>query len=185
MRYQQCTQGGGVSIQIGVVAMADKKLSKGITKRPDGRYMGRFQMFGERYTVYGRTVKEVAALMEETRYEVKHGIYCKPNEATVKSWFDTWIKEYKENTVKESTIQRYLHSFKLYVAPKLGKCRVCDVQPQMIQKLINDMHKKGYSKSQIKIVYAVIKGMFDQAILKEGRQEQPYGIRQSEMIFKK
>ena len=55
----------------------------------------------------------------------------------------------------------------------------------MIQKLINDMHKKGYSKSQIKIVYAVIKGMFDQAILKEGRKEQPYGIRQSEMIFKK
>ena len=59
------------------------------------------------------------------------------------------------------------------------------MQPQMIQKLINDMHKKGYSKSQIKIVYAVIKGMFDQAILKEGRKEQPYGIRQSEMIFKK
>lgn len=144
--------------------MADKKLPKGITKRPDGRYMGRFQMFGERYTVYGKTVKEVTALMEETRYEVKHGIYCKPNEATVKSWFDIWIKEYKENTVKESTIQRYLHSFKLYVAPKLGKCKVCDVQPQMIQKLINDMHKKGYSKSQIKIVYAVIKGMFDQAI---------------------
>ena len=55
--------------------MADKKLSKGITKRPDGRYMGRFQMFGERYTVYGRTVKEGAALMAETRYEMKHGIY--------------------------------------------------------------------------------------------------------------
>lgn len=145
--------------------MAAKKLPKGIVYREkDDLYMGRFQMFGERYTVYGKTVKEVAELMEETRYEVKHGIYCKPNEVTVNSWFNTWITEYKENTVKRSTIQRYTHSFKLYISPKIGKCKVCDIRPQMIQKLINDMHKKGYSKSQIKIVYAIIKGMFDQAI---------------------
>lgn len=145
--------------------MADKKLPKGVTYRKnDGLYMGRFQLCGERYTVYGKTVKEVIDNMEETKYEVKHGIYCKPNAATVDSWFRTWVDEYKENTVKQSTVQRYLRSYNLYIKPKIGKCKLCDIQPQMIQRLINDMYKADYSQSQIKIVYAVIKGMFDQAL---------------------
>ncbi len=144
--------------------MAGKKLPKGITKHANGHYQGSFQLNGKRYFVYGVTIKEAAEKLDNLKYEVTHGLYCEPNNMTVESWFAEWKKTYKEDSVKKSTIDRYTRSFELYIEPKLGKYKIEDVQPQMIQRLINDMHKEGYSESQIKIVYAILKGMFTQAL---------------------
>lgn len=33
--------------------------------------------------------------MDNMKYELKHGMFCKPKELTVASWFDTWIDQYK------------------------------------------------------------------------------------------
>ena len=89
------------------------------------------------------------------KYELKHGIFCKPKEITVSSWFDTWIEQYKEGTCKASTIQTYKQSFDNYIKPILGKKKITDIQPQMMQKLINDLHKKDFSKSRINIIYVI------------------------------
>ena len=75
----------------------DNKLPEGITLRSDGRYMARFVVDGERYTLYDRNVKKLAKKMQEKRYELEHGCYCKETNITVEAWFETWIKEYKEN----------------------------------------------------------------------------------------
>ena len=55
----------------------DNKLPEGITLRSDGRYMARFVVDGERYTLYDRNVKKLAKKMQEKRYELEHGFYCK------------------------------------------------------------------------------------------------------------
>lgn len=143
--------------------MAEKKLPKGVTLRKDGRYMARFQYDGERYTLYDKSPKELINKMENMKYELKHGIFCKPKEITVSSWFDTWIEQYKEGTCKASTIQTYKQSFDNYIKPILGKKKITDVQAQMMQKLINDLHKKDFSKSRINIIYVILCGMFEQA----------------------
>lgn len=143
--------------------MAEKRLPKGITLRKDGRYMARFQYDGERYTLYDKSPKELINKMENMKYELKHGIFCRPKEITVSSWFNTWIEQYKGGTCKASTIQTYKQSFDNYIKPILGKKKVTDVQPQMMQKLINDLHKKEFSKSRINIIYVILCGMFEQA----------------------
>lgn len=143
--------------------MAEKRLPKGIILRKDGRYMARFQYEGERYTLYDKNLKELLNKMDNMKYELKHGVYCKPKELTVTAWFDTWIEQYKSGTCKTSTIQTYRQSFEQYIKPILGKKKVTDIQPQMMQKIINDLYKKGFSKSRINIVYVVLCGMFEQA----------------------
>lgn len=143
--------------------MAEKKLPKGITLRKDGRYMARVQYCGERYTLYGNNLKELKEKIKNVEYEVKHGTFCKSKDITVKSWFETWIDQYKAGVCKASTIQTYRQTFKDYIDPVLGKRRVTDIQPQMMQKIINDMHKNGFSKSRINFVYVIFCGMFEQA----------------------
>lgn len=143
--------------------MADKKLPKGITLRADGRYMARFQYEGERYTLYGKNPKELLENMDNMKYELKHGLFCKPKEITVSDWFETWIDQYKTGTCKASTIQTYRQSFEHYIKPIIGKKKVTDIQPQMMQRIINDLHKREFSKSRINLVYVVLCGMFEQA----------------------
>lgn len=140
-----------------------KTLPKGITLRSDGRYMARFQYDGERYTIYGINAKELLEKMDNMKYELKHGIFCEPKEITVSSWFETWLDQYKNNTSKASTIQTYRQSYTKYINPILGKRKVTDIQPQTLQKIINDLYKKGFSKSRVNFVFVILSGMFSQA----------------------
>lgn len=145
---------------------ADKNgraLPKGITLRKDGRYMGRFTYQGEGYTVYGKSAKEVKQKLCDLQYEVEHGVYEKETEITVRRWFETWIHEYKENTVKRGTIRAYQNSYSNYIDDVLGKKKLKDIRPEHIQKVYNDMRRDGYHTNTIEIVSIVLGGMYKQA----------------------
>lgn len=60
---------------------------------------------GERYTFYGKNVKALTKKMQDKRYELEHGFYCKETNVTVEGWFEVWLKEYKMNSVKEGTLE--------------------------------------------------------------------------------
>ena len=50
--------------------MAEKKtLPKGISIRKDGRYQARYTFNGKRYTIYGKTLKEVQKKLRDAQYE--------------------------------------------------------------------------------------------------------------------
>lgn len=63
--------------------MKGKELPKGITQRPDGRYMGRFQYEGEKYCLYDIDLDKLQEKIEDMRYELRHGIYQKEQNITV------------------------------------------------------------------------------------------------------
>lgn len=142
-----------------------KQLPKGITYRPkEDRYMARFSYAGKRYMLYDKdNPKRLEKAMNDMRYELDHGIFCPPKELTVKDWFDTWIMEYKTTTSKESTLQTYKQSFASYIQPIIGTRKLSDIRSQALQKIINDMYKKGFSKSRTNFVYVIFQGMFKQA----------------------
>lgn len=109
-----------------------KELPKGITLRSDGRYMGRFTFKGETFTVYDRNLKALKKKLTDRQYEVEHGIFAKEENITVEGWFNVWMKEYKENSVKIGTIISYKACFKNYICPMLGKKKLADVRPEHI-----------------------------------------------------
>lgn len=75
--------------------------------------MGRFSHNGERYTLYDdNNPKRLEKAMNDMRYELEHGIYGDTKKMTMHKWFDTWLQEYKENSVKRSTLESYKHFFK-------------------------------------------------------------------------
>jgi len=150
-----------------------KKLPPGITIRSDGRYMGRFRFDGERYTVYDLELKEVKRKLADLKYEVEHGLFAKQENITVFGWFDIWIKEYKEPTVKRGTVGVYRDNFNSYLKDPIGKKKLKDIRPEHIQKIYNDLNKKGYSRNTIELVSVVLSGMYKQALKNKIIRENP------------
>lgn len=144
--------------------MAGKKLPKGISIRPDGRYQARYTLNGKRYTIYGKTQKEIEKKLRDAQYEIDHGIYAKPDRITVDAWYQAWIKEYRENIVREGTLTSYKHYYR-HIGGEIGKMKLQAVNPVHIQRILNKMRGEGYSAGYIKKIKALMNLFFRQAYI--------------------
>lgn len=153
----------------------DRKLPDGITLRSDGRYMARFVYQGERHVLYGKNVKALAKKMQDMKYELEHGFYCKESNVTVEDWFKVWIKEYKENTVKQGTIEAYGQNFELYIKPEFGNKKLSQIRAEHVQRLLNRLAEK-HSPSTIKLSYVIMNGMYKQAVKNKLVRENPVSV---------
>lgn len=141
-----------------------KKLPQGIIQRKDGRYQARYMFNGKRYSVYGKTLKEVQKKLRDAKYEIDHGIFAKPEKITVDDWYKTWVKEYREGIVRETTLignkKCYLH-----VKSEIGRMKIQTVRPEHIQRIINKMRREGYSRGYIENTRQTMNMIFEQAYL--------------------
>ena len=53
--------------------------------------MGRVQINGERVSLYSDKLSDLINQMEDVKYQMKHGFYCRPKEIRVDEWFNTLI----------------------------------------------------------------------------------------------
>ena len=139
-------------------------LPKGISKRKDGRYQARYTLNGKRHTIYGNTQKEVEKKLRDIQYEIDHGIYAKPDRITVDSWYKTWLKEYRLNVVRETTIISNEKCYK-HIKPEIGHMKLQAVRPEHIQKILNKMKREGYSSGYIDNTRQVMNMIFHQALM--------------------
>ncbi len=143
--------------------MAEKRaLPKGISMREDGRYQARYTLNGKRHTIYGKTKKEVEKKLRDILYEIEHGIYAKPDRITVDSWYKTWLKEYRVNVVRETTIIGNEKCYKL-ARPEIGQMKLQAVRPEHIQRILNRMKCEGYSLGYIDNTRQTLNMIFHQA----------------------
>ncbi len=160
-----------------------KKLPKGIWLHDNGYYLGRFQYLGEKYEVYDKDLKKCCKKLEDMKYEIRHGLYTRRENITVDSWFEIWLKEYKELQVKEGSKLVYSDAYRLYIKKAIGKMQLQAVQGEHIQKIYNDLKRKDYSNSTIDIVSTVLSGMFKRAYLNKRITDNP--VKMASPEFKK
>ncbi|MBQ7977254.1 MAG: tyrosine-type recombinase/integrase [Clostridia bacterium] len=80
-------------------------LMKNISKRKDGRYMGRKQIRGEKILVYAYTLKECARLLNKAIKELLTNHKVKKEKYRLHAWMDNWFITYKEPFVKYRSAQ--------------------------------------------------------------------------------
>ena len=145
-------------------ATKERRLPKGISKRADGRYQGRFTFQGERFTLYDRDIKALQKKMADAKYEMEHGIYLNAQHMTMNTFFETWLSEIKEHTVKANTISVYMEIYKIHIAPVLGKLQVSSINKLMVQRLLNNMSKSGLSANTLAKTKAILYSIFKEAM---------------------
>ncbi len=145
-------------------ATKERRLPKGISKRADGRYQGRFTFQGERFTLYDRDIKALQKKMADAKYEMEHGIYLNAQHMTLNTFFETWLREIKENTVKANTLSVYMEIYKIHISPALGKQQVSSINKLMVQRLLNNMSKNGLSANTLAKTKAILYSIFKEAM---------------------
>lgn len=141
-----------------------KTLPTGIMQRPNGTYRARFKFRNEKYTLDNADLKELIQQMEDLKYEVKHGIRGKGDNLTLDAWFDVWLNTHKKKTIKESTLARYDYCYKNYVQKRLGKKRLADFKPILLERLFQSMADDDYSTKTIRDIYNILSAVFKYAV---------------------
>ena len=107
------------------------RMAAGIRKRSDGSLEKRFTINGKRYSVYGKTQKEVAMKEVELRKQIETGCYKENKNITLDEYFEEWLNG-KRNTSKGSTLKTYLCQYKKHISPRLGYRKVRQIERREI-----------------------------------------------------
>ena len=116
-----------------------------ISKRKDGRYMGRYTVDGKRKTVYGNSFEEVRQKLNEILNDIAKGAYIEPNKYSVEKWLRDWLELYALPTVKQSTYISYEGYVRLHIVPELGDIKLTSLDLGDLQRFFKK--KAGTEKN--------------------------------------
>ena len=155
-----------------------------IRQRPDGRWEARYTLGIDPGTgkqiqksVYGKTQKEVRQKLTAITAEIDSGTYILQDKTTLEQWLNIWLDEYMGDK-KYGTIRNYKIACKYHIIPYMGKYRLSDLKPHMIQTLYNRLYRgedgeKPLSAKTIRNVHGVLSKALNQAVWNEMIRSNP------------
>ena len=142
-----------------------KELGKGISQRPDGNYMARFvDCYKKRHTMYDRDLKALKRKLDKAKWEAEHGVYGDGSDISVSEWFEEFLKLYKVDRVKNTTLYRIQQTFAPCKKDVIGEMKLGDIRAIQIQKFMNGLYEEGYSYGTLKLLKSLLNEMFKKAI---------------------
>lgn len=114
------------------------RLGAGTRKRADGTLEKRFTVNGKRYSVYGKTSKEINQKEQDIRKLIEAGVYTDNRNITLDGYFVEWIKG-KRNGAKGNTLKTYSSYYKKHISPRLGKRKVQQIERREVLNLQKEL----------------------------------------------
>ena len=134
-----------------------------IYKRKDGSYSAQLSSDGKRITKYFKTRREAQAWIDETRNQVRNGLSLTGAQATMSEYLEHWLETAK-SSLRPNTHGQYCQIIRGHILPTLGKVRMKDLRPDMIQTLYNQKLAGGASGRTVQLIHAILHHALDQAV---------------------
>ena len=143
--------------------MSNKSASN-IRQRPNGTWEARFTADGRRFSVYGKTKREVTEKLNRRRAEVEFKLY-QPSTGvpTFADWLTTWLNSYCLS-IKDSTHHKYQTDIKNHIAPAIGRIPLNKLDGTAIQSFYNRELKNGASPKSIRNFHGIVHKSLAQAV---------------------
>ena len=87
--------------------------------------------------------------------EYNNGEVKRESQMSYADYLDYWMKEYFEINFKYSTAKRYKESFET-IKRELGRYKLCDITPFLLNKTLLNLYKKTQTKEIIKRLLRVL-----------------------------
>lgn len=144
-----------------------KELGRGLSQRPDGRYMGRAQIEGHSITLYDRKLKNLKAKLavavdEAKRSNLLPGVDGKS--VTLSEWFEEWFAKYKAPMLKDGGSPSYKRKFLNYYGTRIGSKPLADIRQIHVQTAIADMLKEGRTSRSVREATGILQSCVEAAI---------------------
>lgn len=144
-----------------------KELGRGITQRPDGRYMGRAQVEGRQIVLYDWKLKILRQKLAVAVDEMKRSNLLPElngKNISLNEWFEEWYAKYKAPTLKNGGSPSYKRRFVNYFGVRIGSKPLTDIRQIHVQTAIADMLEAGRSSKSVREATGILQGCVDAAI---------------------
>lgn len=139
------------------------KLEKGsITKRSDGRYMGRYRSI----CIYARSELECAEKLKQEIKDLEEGYNKLDKTMLLNDWFDYYVEMYKKPVLKESTLMVLLKNYNSNIRNKLGKQKITNITPKLAKDFIDSLETNNRKKFCFNLLTDVFDRLIDYRLVK-------------------
>lgn len=159
------------------MAQKKKKREAGsgtIVKRSDGRWQGQYvsgraPKTGKllRYTIYGKTQKEVAEKLRAATSSIDNGTFQEPRKITLKEYACEYLQTCAI-TLAHHTQQSYKRTLKNHILPALGNTKLTDLTHRQVQTWIASLStQKQLSAKTVRNIHGILHSMLEAAVRDE------------------
>ena len=120
-----------------------------VRQRDDGRWEARIVVGHKKngdpifHHDYASTQKEITDKLHRSLERYQDVELTEDSRMTLGEWLDVWLDEYKEGTVRPSTMQNYRQYVNSYIKPQLGSKQISLITGQDIQRMYNRLKREG------------------------------------------
>lgn len=87
-----------------------------------------------------------------------------PSEISMADYFDYWFENYVITNLAHNTQTDYAGKIKKHLKPTFGKYRLAAIETDIIQKWVNGMKRRGYSRNMVKNSLSCLSGAMNYAV---------------------
>ncbi len=145
----------------------------GITKRKDGRYVGRYTVHTadgpRRKTIYGRKYKEVEKKLAEARGDAARGIVFDAKGENVREFMTRWLEDVVRPNKAHRTYSAHRQQVRSHIIPALGRIKIDALRKADVDRLYARLLREkpegaGLAPSSVRRVHAVLHAALEEAV---------------------
>lgn len=144
-----------------------KEIGKGLSQRPDGRYIARAQVEGKPIVLYGWNASQLKKELAVAIDEMKRSNLMPEmdgSKITLNEWFEEWYSKYKAPTLKDGGSPSYKRKFVNYYGARLGTKPLTEIRQLHVQTAIADMLEAGRSSKSVREATGIFQNCVEAAI---------------------
>jgi len=130
-------------------------------------FLGRDSTTGKRRyhnkTVHG-TKKDAQRYRNKVLREKDLGTFVEPSRLLLDEYLDRWLKTSAQGRVSDRTFVDYTGQLRRYVRPVLGRYRLSELSPLVIQDVYSAMLARGLSARTIRFTHAILSQALEQGV---------------------
>lgn len=112
-----------------------------------------------------RTKADAIAAGTQAKAEYDNaGRHFTPSEISVADYLDYWHENYVKTNLVYNTQVDYAGKIRVHLKPAFGKYRLAALETDIVQKWIDGMKRKGYSKGMITNTFSCLSGALNYAV---------------------
>ncbi len=120
-----------------------------VRRRDDGRWEGRIVIGHKKngdpifHHDYANTQKVLMDKLHMSIERYRDVELTEGSRMTLGEWLDTWLEDYKEGTIRPSTLTSYRQFIEAYIKPELGHKQISLITSHDVQSMYNRLKKNG------------------------------------------
>lgn len=134
-----------------------------IYKREDGLWVGQIYVNGKKKVKHSKVQKDVREWLHDQKEAINKGTFIEAKDVTLSDFLEKYM-ESKKTSIRPKTVDSYNYLIKSHINPELGKIKLSQLRPDIIQNFYTLKVNSGLSKRTVQYMHVVLHQALDQAM---------------------